>query len=481
MSRVICNENAERMALAGAIDGMAIESMADVDRLVGQLTEEHFVNPKNVLVFRAIVELKKADRLPCDWVALDAHLKTMPALPWDKGNASDYVGGVTFITTMSVISLDAGVSSVPLIYESYLQILQEVCTRRKLAEAGDRLLRASERADIQVTGTAAIGQIEAALSGLKRSGDSGSGTLAEAIIETVQDIRAAQQSGYSGFHTGIPFFDQAIVGLPRGKLSGLGAFPGCGKTAFALQTLVFNAMSNNRALLWSIEMSKRELGSRYASTFTGYDQGAQAHGHIPDWELDALLDHAVRTEALSTHFRIERCLDQAIPTIEHIVERTHQLISEGFVPDIIAVDYIGLIWSKYFRSEGRREHGLNMKICSELRKLAEATNAHCMVLSQLNKKNLVGAKFVKPNVNDAFRDGGILDGVDQAYLFWRDIDANPVSEEDAYTLSEEDRGAIGFEIGKNRVGKTPASGKLYFDGQRQQFRNYRSEGPAPEY
>jgi replicative DNA helicase len=77
--------------------------------------------------------------------------------------------------------------------------------------------------------------------------------------------------------------------LRKGELIVIGALPGSGKTALACQMIAENAQSGNPVGVFSLEMSRWDLGKRFLSTVTSVTASKIRHpGHIKKEEWSVL-------------------------------------------------------------------------------------------------------------------------------------------------------------------------------------------------
>jgi replicative DNA helicase len=105
--------------------------------------------------------------------------------------------------------------------------------------------------------------------------------------EVLRDMELeAQSGGLVGLPTGLSTLDVVTGGLRKGELIVLGALPGAGKTALACQIIAANAEAGHGVGVFSLEMSRWDLGRRLLSAVTSV--GAikiRNPGHIKkdDW------------------------------------------------------------------------------------------------------------------------------------------------------------------------------------------------------
>jgi replicative DNA helicase len=137
--------------------------------------------------------------------------------------------------------------------------------------------------------------------------------IAGGLLETILDVEARAQMNHAltgrdfmpevlrelelqagsvglvGLPTGLDPLDVVTGGLRNGELIVLGALPGAGKTALACQIIAANAGADNGVGVFSLEMSRWDLGKRFLSTVTSVSASKIRHpGHIRKEEWTAL-------------------------------------------------------------------------------------------------------------------------------------------------------------------------------------------------
>ncbi len=92
-----------------------------------------------------------------------------------------------------------------------------------------------------------------------------------------------------------PALDTVTGGFRKGELIVLGALPGAGKTALACQIIAANAEAGNAVGVFSLEMSRWDLGKRFLSTAASVSASKIRHpGHIRKEEWSMLATGAAK-------------------------------------------------------------------------------------------------------------------------------------------------------------------------------------------
>ena len=93
---------------------------------------------------------------------------------------------------------------------------------------------------------------------------------------------AANHDKPLGVLTGFPRIDECLLGLRPGQMIVIGARPGVGKTSFALNLMVNAAFEGAAVAMFSLEMSKVEIGQRLLLVADGDGLVAEHGLHVVD-------------------------------------------------------------------------------------------------------------------------------------------------------------------------------------------------------
>lgn len=231
-------------------------------------------------------------------------------------------------------------------------------------------------------------------------------------------------------HLGFPRLDGYLGGLERGDIMVIGARPAVGKSAFVTQILLNMAQAGKRVILFSLEMSSRQVYERMASRLSGIDlqriRLAEAF----------LRDEGPRFESANETLRnLDIWISDGNKSVSQI-----RGMCRHMQPDCIIVDYLQLV-----RPE--RRYGNRAAEVGEISKAfkAVAMELHCpiILLSQLNRLS-EGAK--EPGMSELRESGDIEQDASQILLLWN--------------LDNIDGSKKGIKVAKNRQGSL---GKVYLD------------------
>ncbi|WP_442306093.1 replicative DNA helicase [Streptomyces sp. 2RAF24] len=423
---------AEQSVLGGMM--LSKDAIGDV---LETLKSQDFYKPAHTLVFVVIVELY-AKGEPADPVTVGAELTR-------RGEITR-VGGVSYLHTL--------VQSVPTAANAsyYAEIVHEQAVLRRLVEAGTRIAQLGYAAEgtLDEVVNRAQGELYAAT---ETRAAAEPGSKLGAILEQAVDTIGTRDNGeITGVPTGFIDLDALTKGWQPGQLIVLGARPAVGKSTLALDFARAAAIEHGRrVLLFSLEMSKEEIGMRTLSA-----EARVALHHLrgntvneEDWERIALRVPAISGADLTVD-------DSPELTLADIRARARrQSAGEGL--DLVIVDYLQLMQSMGTRRNGTRQEDVS-ELSRGLKMLAKSLRIPVIALSQLNR-GPEQRTDKKPMVSDLRESGSIEQDADMVILLHR---------EDAYDKESPRAGEADLIIGKHRNGPT-ATLSVAFQGHYSRF------------
>ena len=361
------------------------------------LTEKSFYDPKLRLVFRAIAKLFNS-RTAVDMTTVVERLR--------EDGALEDVGGPTRLA-----SLTANVGSAANV-EYYIKILQQKTIQRDLIEAGYGILKKAfdETYDVDKLISESQTAVYDAIQGNMRSGYV---ELGEALNKALERIQRSQQStGLTGIPSGFPSLDAITMGWQQGNLIVIGARPGHGKTAIALNMARAAAIDNGiPTAFFTLEMTDVELADRLIGTETGLVSNMRK-GKVKmrdeDWSH---LEEALVRAAKAPLF-----IDETPGlTISEFTSKIKRMKAERGIR-IAFVDYLQLMHASGHESQYRaQEIG---EISRQLKETAKELRIPIIALAQLNR-NLMGRQGSvngRPVLSD-LRDSGSIEQDADMVLF----------------------------------------------------------------
>ena len=213
--------------------------------------------------------------------------------------------------------------------------------------------------------------------------------------ETEEEEKAAQKGSTIRVPTRIPTLDRNLLGGFRGgQLIVLAARPSVGKTALMLQFAKSAAEHNTNTLIFSLEMTKPELGRRLILS-TGCISTEQMTGGNVNWGGFEAAVGAIE--------RLPIFINDDSRTLQGIISRMTVAVNQGRC-GIAMIDYLGQI---QFDPSSRLSLAQQISFATtELTQTAQRLNIPIVVLVQLNRKS---AEEKRPPELYDLRDSGSIE------------------------------------------------------------------------
>lgn len=429
------NVEAEQAILGGIlINNDAMNQAMDF------LSSDDFYREAHMALFDGMVELFNQGE-PIDIITLSQILT--------KKNFLEKVGGTDYLASLvEAVSTSAGI-----VYHA--KIVKDLSIKRKLInqcsiisetcfqEGGETedLLEMAEQSIFNI----AEEQVREGLQGLD-----------EIITISFKKLEStAEIDGYvTGVPTGFDDFDRLTAGLQPSDLIIIAGRPSMGKTALALNIGYNAAQKTKRSVaIFSLEMSKQQLGIRLLGLDSGIDARRLRTGELrgSDWTL--LTDSANRLSELPIFID-----DSSGIGVLGMKAKCRRLMKKHDL-NMVIVDYMQLIQGR--RSAESRQLEMS-EISRMLKAMAKDLNVPVIALSQLNRK-VEDRPNKRPQLADLRESGAIEQDADVIAFIYRDELYNPTSEEN--------RNIAEIILGKQRNGPTGFF-RLTFQPDITRFRNY---------
>ncbi|MBR1436594.1 MAG: replicative DNA helicase [Bacteroidales bacterium] len=390
------------------------------------LTEKSFYDPKHRLIFAAIMKLFKK-RSPIDLMTVSERLR--------EDGVLEEVGGPSKLAAMT-----SGIGSAANI-EYYIRILQQKTIQRDLITAGYEMLKKAfdETYDVDKLIQESQDGVYRAVQGNMRSAYV---PFAESLNRALERIQRSQQStGLTGIPSGFPSLDTITMGWQDGNLIVIGARPGHGKTAIALNMARCAAIEHNiPAALFSLEMTDVELADRLIATETGLPSDKRK-GRVKMKDEEWTQLESGLTRAAKAPLFIDETPGLTISEFTSKIKRMHleQKIRIAFV------DYIQLMHGNPAMAQYRAlEIG---EISRQLKETAKELRIPIITLAQLNR-NLTarqGTMNGRPMLSD-LKDSGSIEQDADIVLF--------INQPAKLGFTEGPDNLAELIIAKNRAGET---------------------------
>jgi replicative DNA helicase len=436
------NFEAEQAILGGIlINNDAVNQVIDI------LSPDDYYRESHAFIFEGMTDLYN-DGQPIDIITLSQILASKKTL--DKSGGADYLASL-----VEAVSTSAGI-----VYHA--QIVRDLSVRRKLIvqcssiseacfnewESTEDLLELAEQSIFDI----AEDQINESLDSLN-----------DVITDSFKKLESISET--DGFVTGVPTgfdaFDHLTAGLQPSDLIIIAGRPSMGKTAFALN-IAYNATrkTNKGVAVFSLEMSKLQLGIRLLGFDAGIDASRLRTGLLRDKEWGQLTDSANRLSGMPIF--IDDTSGISVLEMKAKCRRLKKKLDLG----LVLIDYLQLIHGRNAYESRQVEIS---EISRMLKALAKDMNVPVVALSQLNRK-VEDRPNRRPQLSDLRESGAIEQDADVIAFIYRDEMYHPESEES--------RNMAEIIVAKQRNGPTGMF-KLTFQKEFTRFRNYVEEDELP--
>lgn len=391
------------------------------------LKPNSFYNPQLRFIFTAIVELFHAHDA-IDMMTVSEQLR--------KDGVLEEIGGVSRLA-----GLTQNVGSAANI-EYYVRILQQKTIQRDLIEAGYKILKNAfdETYDVDRLIQESQSQVYKAVQG-NLSGDYVE--IGKALNDSLERIQKMQTvKGLTGVPSGFPSLDSITMGWQQSNLIIIGARPGTGKSALALN------MARNAAVdfgipaaYFTLEMSYVELADRIIAGESGIPSD-KLKGRVKmddeDWShLDKALRHAAKAPLYID--------ETAGLNITEFTSKVKRMVHEKDIK-IVFVDYLQLMTGSNANAQYREQ--VIAEVSRQLKVTAKELHIPIVAMAQLNRNLMtrMSTSNGRPVLSD-LRDSGTIEQDADIVLF--------IHRPGMLGLSEDplDRKQAELIIAKNRAGR----------------------------
>ncbi len=372
---------------------------AILDEAMEELTPSCFYDPKNRMIFEAVVSLVNEHEAP-DILSVSQKLKA-------QGNL-EIVGGAPMLVSLSQkIGAAAHV-------EYYIKVLKQKAIQRDLIKASFDILKSSydESIGVDYLIDDAQTKIFDAIQNSVRTDVQEIGSVIKVAMEDVE--RMQSQTGISGVPSGYRSIDKITMGWQPSDLIILAARPSVGKTAFALNIARNAAVDHNMPVaVFSLEMPAIQLAKRLMTSESGLPADKIKGGsklEPREWEQ---LEYKLK--ALS---KAPLYIDDtpSLPIMEFRA-KVKRLVKSKKVR-LVIVDYLQLMQGPA-ELRGMREQEV-AAISRTLKSTAKELNVPIIALSQLSRNAVQRTGGMgKPQLSDLRESGAIEQDADMVIFVHR--------------------------------------------------------------
>lgn len=395
------NEEAEKSVLGAAM--LSKDALFDV---MEEVKADDFYNQLNREAFEAITELFRKSS-PVDTLTVSEELKRRKTL--------EMVGGRAYVASLA--------SSVPSTSNArqYAKIVAEKAALRSLIlKAGEIIEKGyqEKQAPEEVLDFAERGIFEIAQ---QRQGKDYS-PLKDVLLENINiiDKMSQMEGNLTGITSGFIDLDAKTSGFQRSDLIIIAARPAMGKTAFALNIAQQAAIKGNaNVLIFSMEMSKEQLGQRLLSMESRIEMQKLKTGELERKDWDQI---SIAMDSLSkANIYID---DTPGISVMEIKNKCRRLKSEKGL-DMVILDYLQLM---SIEGKGDNRQQEITALSRYLKLLAREMDCPVLVLSQLSRAPEQRTDH-RPVLSDLRESGSIEQDADIVIFLYRDEYYNPEDTE----------------------------------------------------
>ncbi len=430
------NIEAEQAVLGGVlINNDAMNQITDI------LSADDFYRDANKALYEGMVQLYNQSE-PIDIITLSQYLS--------KKDLLEKVGGTDYLASLiEAVSTSAGIAH-------HAQIVKDLSVRRKLINRCSVISEScfqdwEETEDLLELAEQSIFDIA------EEQVKEGFNSLNEVVTDSFK--RLEKTAAVEGYVTGVPTdftdFDRLTAGLQPSDLIIIAGRPSMGKTALALNIGYNAARKTNKAVaVFSLEMSKQQLGIRLLGFDSGVDAVKLRTGFLRDKEWTMLTDSANRLSELPIFID-----DSSAITVLEMKAKCRRLKKTNAL-SLVIVDYMQLI---YGRSASESRQLEISEISRSLKALAKDLDVPVLALSQLNRK-VEDRTSNRPLLSDLRESGAIEQDADVIVFIYKG-ESHPSGDATAYD------NVVNIDVAKQRNGPT-GTFKLTFQKEITRFRNY---------
>lgn len=418
------------------LSALMLREGASVPTAAAMLRPQHFYRAEHNRIYKAIMELS-AEGVPLNALLVEERLARI-APKWDAMVMHRYLFGL--------IDLEYTTARV----EHYAKSIKEQWIMRRLAEAGRQIAEEAETSRAEMSEV--IGEAERKiLSVTEGVAEGGAEPVSEILGSSLAGLQARvnRAGDLTGVTSGLADIDRVLNGFSPSDLILLAARPSMGKTALALNIAVNASWKEATVLIYSLEMSKEQLGNRLLSSWSGVNSQKLKTGQVSDEELRAVINAAEEMSGMKLYID-----DAAGQSLSEMSSKARRLKHEVGL-DMLIIDYLQLMQGA--RTENRVQEV--SEISRGLKILARELNVPILALSQLSRQVEMRAEK-KPQLSDLRESGSLEQDADVVMFLYRD---------EYYNRDETGNENIAeVIIAKNRNGPT-TSVRLMFDKNTMKF------------
>ena len=406
-----------------AVIGSMLTDKEAVISSIEILKEQDFYREDNKIIYRAILNLYDRGE-PIDIITLKSELSSMGKL--------ESVGGLEYL-----VELPDKVPTTSNI-DKYIKIVEEKSTLRNLINTANEIIKLGydPTEDVENIMDSAERKI---FNIMQKRDQKGYSSMKDILVDSFTELEQLynQKQHITGVPTGFIDLDYKTAGLHNSDLILVAARPAMGKSAFALNIATNAAVRGNTpVVIFSLEMSKEQMGNRILCSEAMVDSNKVRTGKIEDEDWLKLANAS--GELSKSGIYID---DTPGISIMEIRAKCRKLKLEKNI-GLVVVDYLQLIQGSNKRV-GSREQEIS-EISRSLKILAKEINVPVIALSQLSRAPEQRPDH-RPMLADLRESGAIEQDADIVMFLYRD---------DYYNKKKKKKNIAEVIIAKHRSGST---------------------------
>lgn len=418
-----------------AVLATALVSPSQFASIADALKVDDFFMPAHRNIFDAMLELDRRHQ-PIDVVLLINEMKTRKTL-------ERLEGGETFLLTLDTPSTTNVGHHIAAVQEkARLRTLIAACGETMSAAYGDgdssQLLEALSEKTLRIQ-TGRRGDLHHVREELEP-------LLADFEARKLRRDAGDESAGVTGVKFGITKLDRLTTGLQPGDVVVIAAGTGGGKTAGANQVALKLCMEDGTALIFNLEMTRRQLVERAFVHLSEINSALLRQGRIDADEFKRL--HSVASKLHSTTLFVH---DDCYTARDILATARRWRMRNPGKKGLIVVDFIQLVRGTGKENNRAREIGL---FAQALKELAKQLGVAVIIVSQINRAGMKSEH--RPTKYDLKESGDIENAADLILLLH-----NP---------DELGDGPIDCYVDKNRNGECKRV-RMHWRGRFYQFTN----------
>jgi replicative DNA helicase len=285
-------------------------------------------------------------------------------------------------------------------------------------------------------------------------------TIMPNVLDDIEKLNSEEDT--VSLNTGLYDLDKLTGGFPRGSFSAIVARAGMGKTTTAVQIAMNLAQQGKKVCYFSLEMTEVQLVKKIMARIIAKEDPhpkLNASNLFRSQGLKDVRDLELFISAIPAASELSFLIDEySSTTVDHIRNELTKQVQKGQKPDVVFVDYVGImdIESKYRNRVLELDHTLK-----QLRAIAKDFDVALIGLEQINR-GVESQSDKRPAMKDIRGTGGYEQ---EAALILGLYNPDYYKPEEAPPM-----GILEIIVLKSRFGK-PGTVKVGFEPQYNRLRN----------